>query len=473
MSLSPASLLTILQIAGAARAGGGEQVALRLHQAYGASGHQAWLGLGGGEHETGPGEISIPDRWQVGAWPRIVDRARRAVVRLAGGRGQPKLLPLAETLAYPRAVFALFAGLEDFSQPGSRTVLSRLPSMPDVIQLHNLHARWLRREGFFDLHLLADWSRRAPLVLTAHDPWLLTGHCAHPLGCPRWRVGCGLCPDLDIYPAVRRDATHANWEHKQRIYAASRLYLATPSRWLMAMFDEAGFPAVEKRVIPNGVASDLFAPGDRLAARRALGLGTERALILVVANRLRTNPWKGYDWVREVAGRLGADESLAVDIVCVGDEGPAEPAGNARVVFAGQIEDARRMADYYRAADVYLHPSRADTFPLAVLEAMSSGLPVVATSVGGIPEQVEQGESGFLVRPGDVEAMAARVSEMVRDPSRARTMGARGRAIVERNFRFEMQVSAYLDWFAELREKRVAAAANGRRAGGGADRLDA
>jgi glycosyltransferase involved in cell wall biosynthesis len=473
VSSSHANPLTILQIAGAARAGGGEQVALRLHQAYGARGHRSWLGLGSSEHEAGPGEILIPDRWHVGAWPRWLDRARRAVVRLAGGRGQAKLLPLFEALAYPSAAFALFAGLEDFTQPGSHAVLSRLPSTPDILHLHNLHARWLRREGFFDLRLLADWSRRAPLVLTAHDPWLLTGHCAHPLGCPRWRVGCGLCPDLDIYPAVRRDATHANWLRKQRIYAASRLYLATPSRWLMAMFDEAGFPAVEKRVIPNGVASAVFTPGDWIAARRALGLDAKHSLVLVVANRLRTNPWKGYDWLREVAARLGADESLSVDIVCVGDEGPVQPAGNARLIFAGQVEGVQRMADYYRAADVYLHPSRADTFPLAVLEAMSSGLPVVATSVGGIPEQVAQGESGFLVRPGDVAAMATRVSELLRDAARARNMGARGRTIVEKEFRFESQVNAYLDWFAELREKRVAAAAGGRRAGRHAYRLNA
>jgi glycosyltransferase involved in cell wall biosynthesis len=210
--------------------------------------------------------------------------------------------------------------------------------------------------------------------------------------------------------------------------------------------------------------------GSRLGAAWA---DAQRAIVLVVANRLRTNPWKGYDWVREVAARIGADRSQGVDIVCVGDEGAEDPRGTARLIFAGQVENAQRMADYYRAADVYLHPSRADTFPLAVLEAMSSGLPVVATSVGGIPEQVEQGGSGYLVRPGDVAAMAARVSELMRDPSRARSMGAHGRAIVEERFRFETQVSAYLDWFAELREKRVAATADGRRSGGSAHRLGA
>lgn len=449
-SRAPGTPLKILQVAGAARAGGGEQVALRLHQAFLAHGHQAWLAVGSGADLPARGLVTIPNRWALRGWPRTVRRAQNWLLRLTGGRGQSRLDSFLEALVFPGVAWDLAIGREDYTQPGTSLLPRTLPASPDVIQLHNLHARWLRREGFFDLRVLPGWSRRTPVVLTPHDPWLLTGHCAHPLGCPRWRIGCGRCPDLDIYPAVRRDATAANWQRKRRLFAASRLYLATPSRWLMSMFDEAGFPAVEKRVIPNGVESDVFTPGDRRAARRALGLDEQRPIVLVVANHLRTNPWKGYDWVREVAARLGATGAQPVDIVCVGDEGPTQPAGLARLVFAGQVDDGQRMADFYRAADVYLHPSRADTFPLAVLEAMSSGLPVVATAVGGIPEQVEGGVSGFLVRPGDLAEMTHWLRTVIEDETRVRSMGACGRARVLQSFRLETQVQAYLDWYDEL-----------------------
>lgn len=447
---APGTPLKILQVAGAARAGGGEQVALHLHRAFLAHGHQAWLAVGSGADLPGEGLVTIPNRWAVGGWPRTVRRAQNWLLRLTEGRGQSRLDALLEALVFPGVVWDLATGREDYTQPGTWLVPRTLPAPPNIIQLHNLHARWLRREGFFDLRVLPGWSRRTPVVLTPHDPWLLTGHCAHPLGCPRWRIGCGRCPDLDIYPAVRRDATAANWQRKRRLFAESRLYLATPSRWLMSMFDEAGFPAVEKRVIPNGVESDVFMPGDRRVARRALGLDEQRPIVLVVANHLRTNLWKGYDWVREVAARLGAAEAQPVDIVCVGDEGPTQPAGQARLVFAGQVDNAQRMADYYRAADVYLHPSRADTFPLAVLEAMSSGLPVVAIAVGGIPEQVEEGVSGFLARPGDIAEMTHWLRTVIEDETRVRSMGACGRARVLRSFRLETQVQAYLDWYDEM-----------------------
>ncbi|OGO46161.1 MAG: hypothetical protein A2Z30_00845 [Chloroflexi bacterium RBG_16_64_43] len=446
----PGAPLKILQVAGAARAGGGEQVALRLHQSFLACGHQAWLAVGSGADLPIAGLVAIPNRWAVGGWPRAVRRARDGLLRLTRGRGQSRLDAFLEALVFPRVTWDLATGHEDFTQPGTRLVPRMLPASPDVIQLHNLHARWLRREGFFDLRVLPGWSRRTPVVLTPHDPWLLTGHCAHPLGCPRWRIGCGRCPDLEIYPAVRRDATAANWQRKRRLFAGSRLYLATPSRWLMSMFEEARFPALERRVIPYGVDSIRFSPGDQQAARRTLGLAVHGRIVLVVANHLRTNPWKGFDWVCAVAERLGGSTRDEIQIVCLGDEGETQEYGRVRLIFEGREESEARIAEYYRAADAYLHLSRADTFPLSILEAMSCGLPVVATRVGGIPEQVEDRASGFLVRPGEVAEMADRLRIVIEDKDGARAMGAIGRARVLQSFRLETQVQAYLDWFGEI-----------------------
>jgi glycosyltransferase involved in cell wall biosynthesis len=104
------------------------------------------------------------------------------------------------------------------------------------------------------------------------------------------------------------------------------------------------------------------------------------------------------------------------------------------------------MALYYQAADVYFHPSRADTAPFSVLEAMASGLPVVATSVGGIPEQVEDGRSGFLVPAGDTMAMAERLGVLLSNPEACEEMGNAGRVRVLERFDFERQAGDFLDW---------------------------
>jgi glycosyltransferase involved in cell wall biosynthesis len=87
---------------------------------------------------------------------------------------------------------------------------------------------------------------------------------------------------------------------------------------------------------------------------------------------------------------------------------------------------------------------------------MSSALPVVATAVGGIPEQVEDHGSGFLVRAGDTEAMLARVRALVVDDALRRETGGRGREIVLERFRLDLQVDAYLHWYQEILERRGA-----------------
>jgi glycosyltransferase involved in cell wall biosynthesis len=439
--------LRILQVTGSAEGGGGEQISLRLHRAFRRLGHRSMLFAGRGALNGPEGLYVIPNRWEETPRARKIQQVFRRVLAFTCGRGESRLFPIFEALAFPQVTWDLWRGNEDYTQPGSRRILSLVPEKPDVVLLHNLHARWNRREGFFDLGFLPQLSQSVPVILFPQDPWLLTGHCGHPINCPRWRIGCGKCPDLAIYPSIRRDATAWNFRRKRAIYARSRLYLASPSRWLLEMFREADVPLAGARRIGNGVDVLLFQPGDRRAARAELNLDPDRRIILISGNYLRINPWKGYDWILETAERIGWSRNFPPsDFLCVGDEGETLVYGKTRVVFAGRVTDPARMPLYYQAADVYFHPSRADTAPFSVLEAMASGLPVVATNVGGIPEQVEDGRSGFLVAPGDTMAMAERLGKLIPDPDVCEEMGETGRTRVLEQFDFNRQVADFLDW---------------------------
>ncbi len=95
-----------------------------------------------------------------------------------------------------------------------------------------------------------------------------------------------------------------------------------------------------------------------------------------------------------------------------------------RVRFLGVTDSIRNLA---RRADVFLLPSQMESFGLASLEAMACGIPVVATGVGGTPEVVEHGVTGYLAQVGDIEAMAAHVGDLLGDERRRRAMGAAGR----------------------------------------------
>src|SRR5206468_11861629 len=144
-----------------------------------------------------------------------------------------------------------------------------------------------------------------PLVITMHDAWLLSGHCAHSFACERWQTGCGECPDLTIPPAIARDATAFNWKRKRDLYARSRFYVAAPSRWLIDKLARSILaPAViESRVVPNGIDLEVFRPGDRATTRAKLDLPQDADVLLFTALSIRENVWKDYQTLRAAIAR--------------------------------------------------------------------------------------------------------------------------------------------------------------------------
>ena len=289
--------------------------------------------------------------------------------------------------------------------------------------------------------------------MTLHDAWMFSGHCAHSFECERWETGCGQCPDLTIYPAIKRDATAYNWRRKKEIYSLSRLYIATPSQWLMDKVQRSILAPgiVEARVIHNGVDLSIFHPSDGRAVREALGLPTEARIILFAANGIRRNIWKDYKTMRtaiaQVAEQWNGEEIL---FLALGEDAPPEYIGKAKVQFVPYQKDPATVAKFYQAADVYIHAARADTFPNTILEALACGTPVVATAVGGIPEQVEDGQTGFLTPPGNAEAMATRILQLLEDDNLRYAFSCQAADTARRRFNLNRQVEDYLTWYGEI-----------------------
>jgi glycosyltransferase involved in cell wall biosynthesis len=271
-------------------------------------------------------------------------------------------------------------------------------------------------------------SRRVPVVLVLADSWLFTGHCACPLGCERWQLGCGSCPDLAIPPAVERDATARNWQRKRRIVQDSRLFVVAPSRWLLDRARSSLLaPAIEDaRVVVNGVDLDVFTPGSGARARARLGVDPAATMLLHVATDGAENPFKDFATVRAAVRRLGL-VGAPVELVVVGRAGPTELlAGGTRVHHRPRCDSQRDLADLYRAADVYVHAAHEESFCLTAAEALACGTPVVAAAGGGLPEVVDHDRTGLVVGPGDVAGLAAAVRALINDPDRRARMGTTG-----------------------------------------------
>jgi glycosyltransferase involved in cell wall biosynthesis len=186
-------------------------------------------------------------------------------------------------------------------------------------------------------------------------------------------------------------------------------------------------PRVE--IIPNGVNSkpEVWSPAEVAAARQKLAVPTD-AYLLSYVGRLTTdkNPVRFV----EIAGRV-APECPEAHFVLMGD-GPLYTAAAARaralgiegrVTFAGFVPGAGRL---HQVADVLMLTSDSEGSPLAVLDAMAAGRPVIATAVGDVPEQVVDGETGYISPPNDLEGLANAVLAL-RDPALRAQFGAAGR----------------------------------------------
>lgn len=207
----------------------------------------------------------------------------------------------------------------------------------------------------------------------------------------------------------------------------------------------------EARVIPNGVDLSLFRPGDRRAARAALGLPSDAPVVVTTGVDLERNCWKDLPTLLAALERVsGRWTGPRIHAVALGTAGQNGPVGRAAIQFVPYERDPATVARYYQAADVYVHAARADTFPVAVLEALACGTPVVASDVGGIPEQVDDGRSGFLVPPADASALDARLDLVLRDDELRARLGRHAAERAGQEFDFERQVRRYLGWYAEI-----------------------
>jgi glycosyltransferase involved in cell wall biosynthesis len=444
--------MCILQVNTEAVAGGAGKVALNLSKEYKQRGYKSWLAV---DHNRGEDSEALlvpmlPDgdhrnRW-ARVWLKIADSLSTSAGRV---RGVEKLRNWLRYLAEPWLLLDIGRGHEDFNFPGTWQLLELPPERPDILHCHNLHG------GYFDLRALPWLSHQIPTILTLHDAWLLSGHCAHSFDCERWKMSCGNCPDLTIYPGIRRDATSYNWQRKRQIFERSQLYVATPSHWLMGMVKQSILaPAIkEARVIPNGVDLSIFHPANKQAVRTALNIPPHALILLFVAYGIRRNIWKDWETLRSVIA-LVAERLCEKDVffIALGEDAPAEQIGRASIRFIPYQMDPRIIARYYQAADVYVHAAKAEAWGLTVTEALACGTPVVATAVGGVTEQVENGETGFLVASKDVKAMATHIIGLLTDETHHHQLGQNAAQIARERFDLNRQVDDYLEWYQRIVE---------------------
>jgi glycosyltransferase involved in cell wall biosynthesis len=244
------------------------------------------------------------------------------------------------------------------------------------------------------------------------------------------------------------------------VRGAARLtqrYVAVTGALVEKLSGSGEVPPAKLRVIENGVNTDSFRPtaAERTTVRAELGIPPSAFVIGTVG---RLAPEKNYGFLIRAAEPLLAK---GAHLLFVGDgvertrleQQAAESPNRAAIHFAGSQPDVRR---FHAAMDVFSLTSTMEGLPIALLEAMASGLPVVASAIGGIPLVVEDGVTGLLIPSGEPEAFSTALGRVDRERPQAAAFGAAGRDRVVARYGLARMVDQYLDLYQEVRRRPAA-----------------
>ncbi len=245
-------------------------------------------------------------------------------------------------------------------------------------------------------------------------------------GTPLWYAKKGLWYALPTGFDPKGLTSRVKHELTRRVYAGAFHLLPLSWSCRQSLIDDYGIPADRITVAPPGIDVSKYQPPDRAARREA-----ERPLqvLLVGADFER----KGGDLLVALAQDPGF-RGVRFNLVTKTYRGPV--VENVRI-FDDLTSNSDRLVALFRDADVFALPTRADSHAIATLEAMATGLPVITTPVGGVPDVVVDGETGYLVAPDDIRALAERLRRLIQDRELRLRMGASARRRVESSFNAE------------------------------------
>jgi len=295
-------------------------------------------------------------------------------------------------------------GLHGFgSFIGTADLLKKISKLkPDIIHLHNLHNYTINIPSLFS------YIRKEKIctVWTLHDCWAMTGKCPHfqfP-ACDKWKTGCYECPALREYPKAYIDRVDFLWEHKRRWFSGhENLTIVTPSKWLAGIVGESYLSSYPIKVINNGIDLNVFHPIESDLSQ--YGILKTKYNILGVA--YQWDQKKGLD----VFIRLSQCLPEKYQIILVGTTDNIDKILPDNIISIHRTHDQKELAEIYSAANVFVNPTREDTFPTVNIEALACGIPVITFDSGGSPEIIDP-SCGYVVKQDGFSELQKKIIEV-------------------------------------------------------------
>jgi glycosyltransferase involved in cell wall biosynthesis len=319
----------------------------------------------------------------------------------------------------------------------------------DIWHFHNLHGH------FASIPLLATHSRNRPIVLSPVDQFLATGYCTYTLGCERFRNSCGCCPQLgSSYPGLTRDTTSALLAMKKSALSKSKFNILVHTKYLADYYRSTfvGDRPIEQ--IYYGVDTRIFAPRDREIAAKALGVDPANgrftvALLHSDLNDKRKRLFQMLEPLQQLANRRPGQLRVLV-IGRSSEQAQRFSTSTLPVVTLPFLESPADLAGALNLGDVLLYPTAADNLSLTCLNAMSCGMPVISSNVGGQGEAIKDEMNGFLCDPERLDLFIDRVEKLISAPDVLNKLASAARQTIVEHFDINTYVTKLIAYYDKL-----------------------
>lgn len=292
-----------------------------------------------------------------------------------------------------------------FTYRGTKKLVKELKRFqPDIIHLHNLH------NFTVNLPVLFNYIKKAKIkvIWTLHDCWSFTGHCPHftIAGCNKWKNGCHNCSQLRLYPKSMIDTSKLMYKLKKNWFTGiDDMTIVTPSEWLADLVKQSFLKSYPVVVINNGINLNVFKPITS-NFRERYAIPENKKILLGVS--MGWSYSKGFDVFVELEKRLDKER---FQLVLVGTDDRTDEKLPQSVISIHQTSNQKELAEIYTVADIFINPTREETYPTVNMESIACGTPVLTFRTGGSPE-IPDDTCGSVVGCDDVDSMLSEIQRI-------------------------------------------------------------
>ncbi len=331
---------------------------------------------------------------------------------------------------------------------------------PDIIHFHD------NQLNNYDLKTIKKISINSNVVFSLHDLWLFTGHCGVPLDCDKYKTWCGECPNLKLPPRIYSDNTRESIIYKFNEINLSRINFLTHSRFVHdTILSLDRYKKNRFDFINYAVDTSKFKSKSKAALRNQMGISNDLFILMTNAVSITENPYKDFNTLYKAFQILAGEYKKKIMLLVVGDKisNFNNASKDENILFVDPFPQSEVLINYYSIADIYVHSSNIETWGLAISEALACGLPVIASAVGAVSEQIRglsykgkkcslnkytvEEANGFLFERKNYLMLYDMIKYSKENKKIIRKLSKNSNKFAQKYLNIDKSVSAYLDYY--------------------------